>query len=197
MGYRPNDCHKDLIIVENKQLALETKPLSKGAKNKTIPDYVFSWDINIIEEFLKWYAIGDGNEADYGAMRIWTISKKMADQLQRLYIQIGKHASILKTNRNSMIINSVKCNANDLYCIQERLSKHRCMDFRNKEFKKVKYNDNTYCVTVPNGTIIVRRNKKPLIIGNCRCDQRHVLADDLPKSAKAIMEKYQYVSIKK
>jgi hypothetical protein len=29
------------------------------------------------------------------------------------------------------------------------------------------YSGMVYCVTVPNGTLVVRRNKKPMVCGNC------------------------------
>lgn len=169
--------YDDVIVVNNKQLAVEIESLSKGASNKVIPDYVFNWSAEIINVFLDWYTLGDGNITSYGVRRIWTTSEEMSDQLQHLFILTGSDASVIKSERDKMMVLGQECNAEDLYCVQERKSDSKSISQRNNEIKKVSYDGKVRCVTVSNGTLIVRRNKKTLLVGNCRCSQAPVVDD--------------------
>jgi hypothetical protein len=187
MGY---DYHvtDTVVIVENKQLALETEELSKGANKKTVPDYVFEWDRELINIFLDGYTSTDGNVTEYGSRRIWTTSEEMADQLQQMFILTGKDASIIKQERDKAEIVDKEVDASDLYCVQERKRENKSISQRENEIQEVDYDGKVRCLETPNGTLIVRRNKKAIIAGNCRCSQAPVLAEDLPDELDAMQE---------
>jgi hypothetical protein len=178
----------EVVIVENKQLALETKELSKGANNKAVPSYVFEWDKELVDTFLDGYTSTDGNVTEYGSRRIWTTSEEMADQLQQLFILTGKDASIIKQERDKVEIIDKEVDASDLYCVQERKRENKSISQRENDIKEVDYKGKVRCLETPNGTLIVRRNKKAMIAGNCRCSQAPVLAEDLPDELDAMQE---------
>lgn len=186
MGYKPHR-HENAVVVQNKQLALETAELSKGAAQKTIPEYVFNWSKETINEFLNWYELGDGNRTDWGR-RIWTTSEEMADQIQQLFLMTGNDASVTVGERDTVEVMGEDCEAEDLYCVQERSKQNKSFDLRSGDAERVEHNDTVYCVTVSNGTLVVRRNKKAIIAGNCRCAQAPVPAEDMPDTVRSALD---------
>ena len=57
----------------------------------------------------------------------------------------------------------------DQYWLIERVNRASCITHRDKEYlpQEVLYSGMVYCVSVPNETLIVRRNGKVMVCGNC------------------------------
>lgn len=148
---------------------------------KYIPDYIKNSSSRIISIFLESYRWGDGSHelkknGELAHLRIFTTSKKMADDIQECALKIGTCANISKKNMKGtmMIIKDKKSymRNHDIYCITQYI--HR-KDYwfetgcrKERYIRELEYHGNVYCVTVPNGTLYVRRNGKPTWSGNCR-----------------------------
>lgn len=140
-----------------------------GANNrsgkKRIPRFVFEWPIEIIEAFLWAYELGDGL-SNYGtpgkqinSRTIFTSSEGMADDLQELCARIGQPTNVSSTwsvteygSRMMYSVRLVRTNGAKISKLQTKI-RH--------------YSGMVYCVTVPNGTLVVRRHGKTMVCGNC------------------------------
>ena len=150
MGYNPY-CFKKDITVSNRQLYLYLKQFGK-AKDKYIPREIKGSPKEKLKIILKSLINGDGNVQGRG-YRYTTTSKKLADDVQEIALKCGFSANI--SNDGFYRINiqktkSVQCN------IQKRRSEW------------VDYKGKVWCISVPNKTVLVRRNGKPFFSGNSK-----------------------------
>ncbi len=81
-------------------------------------------------------------------------SKKLVDTLQAIYTTLGTIA----------VIHEIKDDRGDSYYKLEIKNRYYS---KVEEVREIPYNDYIYSVTVPEGYILVRRNRKTAISGNC------------------------------
>lgn len=94
-----------VVYVYCKSLALWLKSqFNSGAKEKKIPKFVLEAPKELLEEFLKAYAKGDGCRVKNKTI-IGTASEKVAYQMILLLTKLGKVFSIHKAPKNQFIIN--------------------------------------------------------------------------------------------
>ena len=146
------------------------------ANMKYIPEeWLRSFTRQDLESLLEWHYLGDGDKTGT-THRVATTSKRLADTLQRVHILLGhqsslsdadsvmdkKEAGLIKTHRNYRMY---RISDSDM-----QFSKvHKGSEF-------CQYNGKVYCVTVPTGMILVRRNGKVAVCGNCEVAQ--IIPDD-------------------
>ena len=141
--------------------------------NKFVPEYIKNATPEIIKEFLNAFNLGDGN-INKGYRSYFTTSKKLADDIQELIFKIGLVSNIVKQNTKGTIakINDKEYIRNhNIYIIYES---NKQLNYwfetgsrKNNYITEIDYNDQVYCVTVPNSTIYVRKNGKPFWSSNC------------------------------
>jgi len=143
---------------------------------KYIPDYILNANKEIIESFLYSYWLGDGSSSS-DRQRYFTTSKKIVDGLQECILKVGSVANIRtgKGGKGSvMSVNGGKeyIRNHDLYIIERYRERtdywFETTSRKDRYIHEIDYNGKVYCVTVPNGTLYVRRNGKPTWSGNCR-----------------------------
>ncbi len=171
--------------ISSTQIQRYLKPMGLCDK-KRVPDYIKSASREVIVEFLKHYALGDGsrttrfhkrlNKVYDRGVRYYTTSKGMADDLQELILKIGSVANIYRRKTRGTWTVGLKRKQykrnHDIYIVAES---QRYQDFwfetakarRSQFIQESDYNGRVYCATVPNGTLYVRRNGKPFWSGNC------------------------------
>jgi len=139
-----------------------------GHSSKRVPDHIRHLSPELIDCFLNGCTQGDG-WTQAGRRTISTTSRELADGLQELFIKIGKSASVRKVQRSSWKIKgrSGKCKLQ--YWVSEwNTDTGLLRDSENRpNFHEEHYKGEVFCASVPNGTLIVRRNGKPMIAGNC------------------------------
>jgi len=138
--------------------------------NKKIPEFIFDLSPRQIKIFVNAYWLGDG--WTHKGSKYYVFGEKLlADQMQELLLKIGTYGVIhernpLKVNRKkSAFINGQEIISKKPYWILLE-GKHTRYTLRKNETEKKKYNDYAYCIEVPNHIIYVRRNGKPLWLGN-------------------------------
>ena len=151
---------------------------------KFVPNEIKFASKKQINEFLDWYVKGDGRTQS-GARIIWTSSKRMADDLQELFIKAGTHAIISKRDRRDekrrwIVDHWANVNYEE-YTIYERVKKNESY-IQIRQLKKKKYDGRVYCVEVPNHILLVRRNGKPMFCGNT-LPLLHAMARGVPVMA--------------
>lgn len=144
-----------------------------------IPKEIKNMSKKGLRTFLSAYVLGDGTIKNSGKKLkgqktdsigrvIFTSSKKMADDLTEVIMKAGFSVSyklITSKGKKQKFRNGEYIINHDIYRISIKNSKH----VNKFDIKKYDYNGKTYCVSVPNETILVRNNGKVLWVGNCRC----------------------------
>jgi hypothetical protein len=141
---------------------------------KRIPDYVKGLSAELIATFLDAYRLCDGGEHK-GQKLYYTTSKGLADDLQELIFKAGRLANIRKREvaGTTMTVGDKTYTRNhDTYVVAEVGAQTRFWfetgSRADRYISRVPYDGMVHDVTVPNGTVYVRRNGKPFWSSNCR-----------------------------
>lgn len=110
----------------------------------------------IIMYMNKW----DGHVASTGTYIYTSADKKAADFYQAVSSIAGMRATL------SRVVDNRKATFSDIYKLFIS-TKVKEVTTQSWKAETIAYNDNVYCVEVPEGNIIVRRGGKTLITGNC------------------------------
>ena len=172
LGYNSNRL-KNFIQFKSMILGKFLKKLGRSYEKEIPFDLFKEFNRSYARIFLSTYAKGDGTVESNGHVRLYTTSKRLANQLQMLSFIAGYTANIWVDDRSgSMRQIGNKYFKNQRKCYVVSLSKGK----RNKNpvmkkdlhFSTIKYHDNVYCVEVPKHHVIfIRRNSKALWCGNC------------------------------
>ena len=136
---------------------------------KKVPDLIKVASQDQIEEFLRFY----GDQGFSNGRNFWTSSPYLADDLQELLMRTGKRANITKREprpgretKDGKWIESLHPSFalhvwedSDVGMLGPK-NKKATMTFAH-------YKGEVFCATVPNSTLITRRNGSVLISGNC------------------------------
>ena len=143
------------------------------AGDKYIPEEIKKMGKEEILLFIMAYTRGDGHIRirSNGAEEhtIFTISKRMADDFQEVAQKVGWYAKIrIVKPQDSVIFEKEKgrmIHNEGGYCVtfKKRAKKSRLLKIY---FSKIRYSGKVYCLTVPNGTLYVRRKFNPSWNGN-------------------------------
>lgn len=128
------------------------------AQDKYVPACIKTAPLEIIQKFLSMYEMGDGSESgDW--VKITTTSEQMAGDLQELYLKCGYSARVSEYH-------SDRYTQGAAYTVS-RLKTYAMRVQPNKLKVESVKNEPVYCLTVPNHTLYVRRNGRPMWSGNC------------------------------
>jgi hypothetical protein len=124
-----------------------------------------------IRLFLDAYALGDGSRHKRGGQVTYsTTSPGLADDLQELLLKAGSFANVRKVSVAGTVMRArgkEHRRKHDQYTLGERRERNGFWIVKRKHIRRQPYNGKVYCVSVPNQTIYVRRNGKPLWVSNC------------------------------
>jgi len=136
-------------------------PLGKSGQ-KRVPAAIKQMSARQLDEFLQWYALGDGHFYEHDPMRVQYVSKShhMIDDIQELLLRTGKTGSVqtyLDCSRIETRLHERE-SGKDYEEYGKLQPDHRAT---------VSFDDDVFCVSVPTGAVLVRRNGKPIVSGNC------------------------------
>ncbi len=152
----------------------------KGEPNKYIPKDVKQWSPRLLRILVEAYLDGDGSFTKGGGGEGNTVSKRLADDLQEVALKIGWSATIRIVDRRHL----------PSRLLQDRWIRHKHIGYvvsfgRRNHTPLVQprkwpdsegwtsYSGKVYCASVPNGTLYVRRNGRPVWSGNSHEQVRH------------------------
>ena len=162
------------------------------AKDKYIPEFVFDLDHSLISRLLQGLMDGDFSRQ---AKQYWTVSKRLADGIQRLLLHVGVSGTITtlqpRLNTHSGISSSgrefnITSQPSVTYIVSFNCSKNEPIIKRGDRdpFSTEEYDGNVYCVELEkNNTLYVRRNGKPSWSGNSQWEIR-ALANEMLRLCK-------------
>ena len=127
------------------------------SENKFVPEVIKNASAGSLRLFLDWYIKGDGHIKKNHAVHFVSKSERLIDDLQEICIKLGMGC----TKQNNKIYfrmetHKTKTGENKWY------SRLRPQNFKIKEYK-----GKVYCVSVPERLVLVRRNGKTAVCGNC------------------------------
>jgi hypothetical protein len=135
---------------------------------KRVPDIVKCAAQSQISMFFEFF--GDKHVNPERGRQFYTSSQRMADDIQELCLKIGKRCSTfgpipasdvkLKDGREILAENCA-----DAYTLTEWTSNNLSIE-RKRQIRSEPYKGTVFCATVPNSTLITRRNGTVLISGN-------------------------------
>jgi uncharacterized protein (DUF433 family) len=149
------------------------------SETKFVPAWIKGLTPALIWEFLEGYLRGDGCKAMRGGEMKWhsasTVSSRLADDLQELFVKVGLSATVTRhAGAVGRVINGYAVrNARDFHVVSinyEMLEPVLTAPLR------IPYAGRVYCVSVPNETILVRRNGRAVFTGNSYSVQKIIEA---------------------
>lgn len=134
---------------------------------KRVPSLVHAVTSEQIALFLKFF--GDQHVDDKNGRAFFSSSAALIDDLQILLMKIGSRAGVYKrpprnTYFGDRIVEARNCAAD--ITLNEWSGDRLSID-RKRQTGTDRYKGPVYCATVPNSTLVTRRNRKVLISGNC------------------------------
>lgn len=125
-------------------------------------------DLATLEALLEGYLQGDGSVTALGKITCSTVSRQLADDIQDLAMKTGRAATETAPDieRNGAFGNRPLLR---LTVYRDRNLQAKVgwtTEARTRQVEVVQYAGAVHCVTVPNGTLYVRRNGKPMWCGN-------------------------------
>lgn len=169
-GLLPWKFHEDEsgFYASSKQLWAMVAECGDLAENKMVPQWVKDGSSYIISRFIDGAVGGDG-WMQAGTRYYKTTSKRLADDMQELFLKIGRTASISNIPAKPYKIRKHSGMSKPSFLVIEGTTSVAGLRNAANEpiFSTVPFDGLVYCVSVPNGTLVVRRNGKPMIAGNC------------------------------
>lgn len=136
------------------------------AQHKRVPDLVKVASRRQIEHFLTWNGDQNHDRAAHGE-HYYSSSKRMIDDLQELCLRVGRRGTIThRESRTGIMPQGTVSTARECWELIVGRIDTLCID-RKKHIETDRYKGLVYCATVPNGTLVTRRNGSVLISGNC------------------------------
>jgi DNA-directed RNA polymerase beta subunit/DNA-directed RNA polymerase beta' subunit len=197
MGVRHSQAPNGFQIF-HKGLYEHLKPLGK-CHEKYVSRDILDLPPTHLKILLDAYLAGDGYEyvceetGHFGTLRVTTVSKALADGLQEIAVKLGMTANVKEEQGVERLAKykNGKCYLLNLSgrCVAPWANWSETTKLNQIE-EWVPYDGTVYCATVPNATLFVRRNGKPVWSGNTRMNVGQVLETAAAKIAEKTGQTY-------
>ena len=152
------------LVICNKQLWAYLRQFG-NKYTKFIPKEIKNLSKRQLNILFNWMVKGDGHiRKTTGQINYWTVSPKLADDLQEIILKLGYLGTLTLTQNKISQINGRKIKSGLVYNISIQKTKHYRLRKNNPQ--KIYYKGKVYCCEVPNHTVFVRRKGKVSWCGN-------------------------------
>jgi hypothetical protein len=135
--------------------------------HKRVPPIVQQASSRQIKLFLEFF--GDQHVAASERRSFFSSSAELVDDLQILLLKLGRRSGIYERDARDARINDrdvLAANCTRDMTLNEWTGDRLSIE-RKRQIQVESYRGPVYCATVPNGTLVTRRNRQVLISGNC------------------------------
>jgi len=137
---------------------------------KEIPKSLLSENKNNIKSFLDGYLNGDGCNVKNDFFSFCNISENSINILETCFRLVGGTSHF---NRKNIQYGNFKNSKRQYTCT---VNTNNIVNRTTiKQIKDIEYNGDVYCLTVPSSNLLIRRNNKIFITGNCNLNNRNRL----------------------
>ena len=136
-----------------------------GEERKGIPRSILSFEREHLRLLFDSLLLGDGSWTHGKCYSFSTINKKLADEFQELALRLGYGCRVKCEIRDCEFDGKIYRNHRSYRAFLSYTRKN-VFSGQHQRIRQVPYNGRVWCVSVPNGTIIARRNGKPAVTGN-------------------------------
>lgn len=131
---------------------------------KRVPDLIRATSQEQTAEFLKFF--GDQTATKNDGRSFSTTSERMSGDLQELLLRVGKRSSVYR--REPRPHGDFQSQFPEFSITEsQRSDVSLTRSARNPGIERGEYRGEVFCATVPNSTLITRRNGRVLVSGNC------------------------------
>ena len=173
LGFEPHlDAPREdifMISIYSRQLCEHLKDFGDLATTKRLLAYVRNASVELIQEFLEGYALGDGTINKNGARVFYTSSRELAGHLQELIFKIGRKGSVLEYEvPDSIIRDKEVTNCANRFVVTEYIRTNPVSITSDVNLEQIWCDKMlVYCLTVPPyHTFFTRRNGFCMWSGN-------------------------------
>lgn len=171
--YNKDKQNASRISIRDVRLAEHFAQFGNNCYEKYIPNNILNSRLDVIDDFIEWYFLGDGTTHQgevYSQKTIFTTSKKLADGLSECLFKIGHSVNIrtqLSKKDYKFANHIIKIeNKSPLYRICFGKSKGVYTDKRFLECERIKYSGNVFCISTGTSNFYVMQNNKLHLTGN-------------------------------
>ena len=163
-----NDTSEGFLISDQELASHLLLTYGNSSSTKYIPSFIKEYEKESLASLLEGCRLGDGsklNKNNSNSYEIYTISKKMSDDLQEIALKCGHVCFIgVRTNRPG--------NRRDCYRVRifikgnSKKEMYKNPTISKNKIKKINYNGKVFCFDVPNHLFVVRKNGKVILTKN-------------------------------
>lgn len=130
---------------------------------KCLPQMVKNASSSQITKFLYWF--GDRSKTRDRAC-FYSSSRRLIDDIQEVLLKIGSRSAVSSSPPADSEFNGKVIHAKERwYCYV--YGRKNLSITRKKQIEKESYRGHVFCATVPNGTLVTRKDGRVLVSGNC------------------------------
>ncbi len=130
-----------------------------SSPQKKLPHWILNLPIEELQDVWRTLVRTDGHTYDSGREVLVTTSEELAGECQEILCKLGFKSSVTRQS-DSQGTNY------PTYLVSKKSPKPVLLNYR-VPLRKTAYEGEVFCLTVPNGTLFVRRNGRPHFSGNC------------------------------
>jgi hypothetical protein len=172
---RKDGLTRDFVIIDA-DLHSHLYPLG-SSRQKYVPKYTKLWSSELQGIMLEWMLLGDGKHRKGRKGNLineyCTTSSKLANDVFEIMMKLGSGATIHTYNRDfdrpspfpGRIIKATS--SAPMNIVYQHSSKSMSLDFRFMQAEQFDFKGDVFCVTVPNGTWLMKSNGKICWTHNC------------------------------
>lgn len=164
-NFNPNEIVEIILSVRDKKIVQKMSQCLTSDGEKRIPRWVFNLSKRLMEACLDGLILGDGTKRPDNGFIYYSKCKGLADDVQELAFSCGYETSLYGPYAQSH-------NGYKIEMYQVHINKNRTQTktmVRHSNVKKVQVkNKRIVCFSVPNGTLVTRRNGHIALHGNCK-----------------------------
>ncbi len=174
-----NKYGKTVFTLSNKDLFHYLAVLGKSYE-KHIPEEIKNLSPRLLNILFNWMLKGDGRNRKRSIKEgqveaelhreLYTTSNRLANDTAEIIFKLGSSATINKRVQKDRMIEGREIKAENsrlLYIVSEGVAANAYLDKRFTKIDEVEHDGKVYCVTVGNGTWLMRRNGKIAWTKNC------------------------------
>ena len=152
--------------INNKPLCLYLRQFGDHS-DKFVPEDIKYLPKQYLDSFWEWLVKGDGHIISTGTEMYWTTSKQLNDDIQMIMALMGYRSRSEIVEKKDAVIKGrliSKENVKDCYRSIKYIRTNNAV--KKHQISRKLYSGKVYCLSVPNGTLFVRRNGKVAWSGN-------------------------------